>query len=184
MQIYSVSITPFDVGTEDQTTLGFVDNVTVEQYLAEAAQPEGFTLSQSQAKTQGNLRWKFILQSLALMANPYVLDVVANGATISTDATTFTFDVYFERDSAVTCLDVNSNVLTGIDAVQWMIAEALATTYTDVVEYYDPTVTDGYQNGNTVQDDYCDRRVGTLVTGALSDNTTDATANVTVTILA
>jgi hypothetical protein len=185
MIIYNVSIAAFNVGTSDATKLGFVDTTTVPQYLAQAAQPANFTLAQSQAKYRGNLRWKYILQSMALMANPYVSNMTATGAAINADATTFSFDVYFERDSAVTTVDNNNNVLNGSAAVQWVVAQALANTYTDNVEYYNPTLTTSYQNGAATQPfDYNDQNVGALITGPLAADVPTAAANITVTVVA
>jgi hypothetical protein len=183
--IYSVSITPYTVDTTQQQNLGFIDNTTPAQYLASGTQPSDFDLSHSLAKTQANFRWKYILQALALMANPYVMDVVATGAAMDTPATSFTFNVYFERDSAVTITNSSNVVLTGAQAVQYAIATALATTFTDIAEYYDPTKTTSYQNGTTTAAfDYCDQRVGTVTTGALAASASAATANITVNVLA
>lgn len=182
--IYQVSVAPFSVNTSQQQNLGFIDNVKPAQYLAQAAQPANFTLAQSQAKSQGNLRWFFIQQSLALMSNPYVMDVDAVGATLNSDATSFTFNVYFERDSAVTTADANGNVLNGAAAVQYAVAAALASTQTFQTEYYDPTTSTSYQNGTqTAAFDYCDQRVGNLVVGALAASASAATSNITVTVL-
>jgi hypothetical protein len=182
--IYSVSITPYSVDTSQQQNLGFIDNVTCAQYLAQASEPVGFTLSQSMAKTQANLRWKYILQAFALMANPYVLDVSANGAAINANATTFTFNVYFERDSAVYIYDVNNSLLTGAAAVQYAIANVMATTYTDNAEYFNPTLTTSIQDDQATQPyDYNDQNVGTVVTGALAASASVALSNITVNVL-
>jgi hypothetical protein len=181
--IYSVSITPYTVDTSQQQNLGFIDNVKPAQYLALAPQPEDFNLSLSLAKTQANLRWKYILQALALMANPYVLDVSANGAALDTNATTFTFNVYFERDSAVYTYDENGNLLTGAPAVQFAIANVMATTYTDNAEYYNPTLTTSVQDDQTTAPyDYNDQNVGTVVTGALAASASAALSNITVSV--
>jgi hypothetical protein len=183
--IYNVSVNPYSVGTSDQTKLGFIDITTVPQYYALAAEPAGFNINKSMAKYQGNLRWKYILQALALMANPYVSNVVATGAAVDTDATNFSFDVYFERDSAVTTVDGSGNILTGIAAVQYVVASALVTAQTHVTEYYDPSVISSVQNGVTIGPfDYDDQRVGPITVGALAANAAAALSNITVTIIA
>jgi hypothetical protein len=182
--IYNVSIAAYTVDTSQQQNLGFVDNTTPAQYLAAGTQPSDFDLSHSLAKVQGNLRWKFILQSMALMANPYVSNIVATGAAMDTDATTFAFDVYFERDAAVTTTDASGNVLTGSAAVQYVVAEVMATTYNAQVSYYDPTKTNSLQNGVTVTADYCDQRIGQVTAGALAADMTTALSKITVTVVA
>jgi|SRR5476651_130725 len=182
--IYNVSIAAF-TGMSTQATLGFVDNTTVAQYLALSPAPTNFTLGQSEAKTQGNWRWKYILQSLALMANPYVMNMIATGGAANTDPTNFSFDVYFERDSAVTTVDNNGNILVGAPAVQFVVASALSVTQSPVLEYYDPTLSTTVQDDLTTGPwDYDDQRVGTLVIGALAANAAAALSNITVTVIA
>jgi hypothetical protein len=183
--LYNVSIAAFTAGISAQPTLGFVDNTTVQQYLALNGAPTNFTLGQSEAKTQGNWRWKYILQSLALMANPYVSNMTATGGAANADPTNFSFDVYFERDSAVTTYDNNGNVLIGAPAVAFVVASALAVTQSPVLEYYDPTLSTTVQDDLTTGPwDYDDQRVGTLVIGALAVDAPTALANITVTVIA
>jgi hypothetical protein len=182
--IYNVSIAAYTVSGSDPTVSGFIDNTTCAQYLAEAPEPEGFTLAQAQSKVCGNLRWKFILQQLALMGNPYVSNIVAAGATIDTDATTFSFDVYFEHNSDV-YVNNGGTILTGVDAIQFSIATILTIVQCPVVCYYNPTTTTTEQNdAQTTTFDYDDQITASIVVGALSDTEADAAANITVTVIA
>jgi hypothetical protein len=184
--IYQVTISPFEGSTS-----GFIDNVKPWQYLEEIENagdtvPEDFNLTLSLQKTTENLRWFFIEQNLALMANPYVLNVTAVGAAIDTPATSFTFEIYFERDAAVTTVDADNNVYNGADAVQYAIASILAIAQNFQTEIYDPTLTTAYQNGTQTASpgaDRMDRRVEVVSVPALSTSAADALSNVTVTVL-
>lgn len=184
--IYQVTITPFETSTS-----GFIDNVKPWDYLeeinnADGTVPEDFNLALSTQKTIENLRWFFIEQQMALMANPYVLNVDAVGATIASPATSFTFEVYFERDSAVTTVDSNGNVYTDADAVQYAIAYILSIAQNFQTEVYDPTLTTAYQDGTqtaTPGADRMDRRIEVVTVPALAGSASAALSNVTVTVL-
>lgn len=184
--IYQVTINPFSGSTS-----GFIDNVKPWQYLEEIQNangtvPSDFNLTLSVQKTIENLRWFFIEQNLALMANPYVLNVTAVGAAIDTPATSFTFEVYFEHDSAVTTVDGSGTVYTGTSAVQYAIASILAVAQNFQTEVYDPTNSTAYQNGTQTASpgvDRMDRRIETVTVPALAGSASAALSNVTVTVL-
>jgi hypothetical protein len=129
---------------------GFIDNMKVEQYMVNGAIPG--TLNNSTVKTQGNLRYKQILQQLDLMGNIYVFNAVANGATVNSVANSFTFYLKVEQGDNVLRtkdeLSSNGYVLYGYQAIERCVARGMnqAQLYTQTV--YDPTSTTAPSNGS------------------------------------
>ncbi len=143
---YSVSIAQI---TGTANAAGFVDNMKVEQYMANNGNiaPNDFPTSEN--KVRANIRYKNIVENLQLMGNVYLSNVVAAGADVNTPPTTFSFTLESERgDEYLFTPDetangvANSTVLYGANAISRCVARGLIETHDNYVyPVYDPTQT-------------------------------------------
>lgn len=135
--LYSVTIQAFPATTDEQK--GFIDNKTFVQYGYDNTN----TYQESQIKTRGNLRYRTLVDTISMVANPDIQNATAVGADAKTDGTSFTFDVSFQSSGQPT-LVVDDEVLFGVDALAEIIAMALIKSYTIRADVFDPTVSTGY----------------------------------------
>ena len=134
---YRVSIASM---TDTAPKNGFIDNTTVEKYRASA---EPSSLTTSLAKERGNMRYLKMLENISENATPVeVFNIVATGADVDTEATTFAFTVVFDRVNAVYTRNESSNnaIITGIPALKRQIARTFAQNITKNTIVYDPTL--------------------------------------------
>lgn len=124
---------------------GFVDAKPIERYLAEGA-AAGLSLATSQAKERANLRYDSIVNSMAVMANCYVTNIVATGASGTAEASPFAFTVEVEQGDNVLSTPDELNVpaiLTGAPALRRCVARGLmmggTSGTTMMFDYYDPS---------------------------------------------
>jgi hypothetical protein len=161
---------------------GFVDHTKIEQYMAASSNPT--TYAHSQAKERGNVRFQFIVEQLGRMANCYVTQMTATGASATAEADPFVFHVEVERgDSVLHTLDEsNAGVtLTGSAALKRCVARALIESRTTNRDMYDPTLL--ATPGNSTQAARYGVREESLVIGPAAANLTAAETLITVTVL-
>lgn len=119
-----------DITSGITATLGFTNPV-------KGAAPSMPSLAQSQAKERANVRWGWMLQSLAQTSN-IELSVIASDASVSSAATEVKFylevpeDYYHFNTSNVLETDVET-------AIKFAISHAFTWTTSKLVNYYDPT---------------------------------------------
>lgn len=161
---------------------GFVDNTTIEQYMAAGSSPT--TYAQCQAKERANIRFSMLCQQLGLEANVYVTDMVATSASATAEAAPFVIHATIERGDGVLSTRDESNAgatLTGTAALKRWAARALIEARTLNAAIVDPTLTGAPGNATTAM------RVGvrteSLVVGAVAANLTAAEALITVVAL-
>jgi hypothetical protein len=119
---------------------GFIDNTTVEKYRASA---EPASLTTSLAKERGNIRYTKMLENISENSTPVdILNIVATGADVNTEATTFAFTVVYDRvNSVYTRNELSSNaIITGIAALKRQVARTFAQSIVKNTVVYDPTL--------------------------------------------
>lgn len=178
--IYKVTITPYTVSGATQG--GFLDNVLVQQY----GLIPGLTFAQCQDKRRANLRWGDIIEALSFEANPNFQNIQAIGATVSTPATSFYFEVYYTA-AGMPATYRNGVRLEGQDCIKQWVAEALVNDTKDQCEVFDPTMTDEIQekfhaDGVVESHIAVGPRFLILDIGRLADTIDAAKANITVTV--
>lgn len=158
---YTITITNPSLAAPND---GFIDSKRLEQYGSPAG--NNVTYVQAQAKKRGNFRYSFILESVAIMANPYVDSAVTTGAAINAEGTSFQMIMRFDSDSYVS-INRNGTTLTGVDAIKQLVSEALTIGDTRSCQVYYPAPTFAVN--------------GPLQIGALAANLATAQSLVTVT---
>lgn len=161
---------------------GFVDQNTIEQYMAEGSEPA--TFDQTVAKERANVRFAFIQQQAQLEANVYFSNFQTPGGSATTAPTSFTFTAEIERGDSVlfTRDELNGGAeIVGMPALVRWIARALCEARTTVRDIYDPT--QGTTPGNSLPYARFGVREETITIGALYSNLTAAEASITVTAL-
>lgn len=148
--MYDVSITGLsELSAESQ---GFIDPTKVEQYMVSGDAPD--TVAASKAKERANIRYEMMIGALGMMANLYVSNVVATGATADSPATTLAFRLTSEHgeECLVTPDEANTGqFLVGEPAIKRVIARTLLASRTDFGDFYDPTMKAAFiADGSTV----------------------------------
>lgn len=164
---------------------GFIDNGTVERYLAEAPMPGGFSFAQAVAKERANVRYDMVVAQMGLMANLYVDNITKPAAAANAAPSSFAFTVEVERGDTVldTHDELNSGArITGANAIRRCVARALVLTKDDFADIYDPTATPA--PGNTTVAARMGVRIQRITVGALFANLAAAEAGITVTKIA
>lgn len=127
----------YNVVVNDITTTspgdGFIDPKLANNYLSvdsTTGQLTGWPSSNDNAlaKARGNVRWNIVKEQLGLTLNVLsVNNVVVTGGDINTDPTSVSFDVVYDRPSALFTNDEYNTgvVLSGADAVKRFVARAL-----------------------------------------------------------
>lgn len=107
------------------------------------------TIAESKKVSRGNLRWKMMMESIAVRSNFKVHNIVT---TYSSDAgdnpiTTLAFGLVFDNPDYIptfgTTIDGSSTTSTKAQYIRDKIAEALNNTRTENMSVYDPTETGG-----------------------------------------
>lgn len=96
---------------------------------------------------RGNLRWRKMIDQLSLYTNCKILRVASDSAeAASTQIATLTFNVEFENETYIpessTSIDGSTTINTRELVIKELVATALNSTFTENVEYYDPTDVD------------------------------------------
>jgi len=96
---------------------------------------------------RGNLRWKKMIDQLSLYTNCKILRVASDSAeAASTQIATLNFNVEFENETYIpessTSIDGSTTINTRELVIKELVATALNSTFTENVEYYDPTDVD------------------------------------------
>jgi hypothetical protein len=162
-------------------TNGFIDIKRVEQYMADGSVPTN--LAASLAKERANLRYRRVIEKIQLLGNIYVSDIVAADANANTAPATFVFTATVEHDVAglrVEDVTEPGTYLTGVDALERQIADALIFEFSAITDYYDPTATTA--PGNLTSVARAGNRIEPVVVGP--PVTTYTAANALITIVA
>lgn len=152
---------------------GFIDNKTIEKYIAEGSSPDG--AGQTLAKERANIRYAFMIGTLGQMCNAYVSDIVATGGTAKAAPSTFSFTVAIEHnDGALTTANESSpgTYLSGVAALKRAIARSLLISRSTYSQYPDDVETDGSERK---------MHFDPVVVGALTASLSTAEAAITVT---
>ena len=96
---------------------------------------------------RGSLRWRKLIDQLSLYTNCKILRIASDSAeAASTQIATLTFNVEFENETYIpesaTSIDGSTTINTRELVIKELIATALNSTFTENVEYYDPTDVD------------------------------------------
>jgi hypothetical protein len=96
---------------------------------------------------RGSLRWRKLINQLSLYTNCKILRIASDSAeAASTQIATLTFNVEFENETYIpesgTSIDGSTTINTRELVIKELIATALNSTFTENVEYYDPTDVD------------------------------------------
>jgi hypothetical protein len=96
---------------------------------------------------RGRLRWRKLIDQLSLYTNCKILRIASDSAeAASTQIATLTFNVEFENETYIpesgTSIDGSTTINTRELVIKELIATALNSTFTENVEYYDPTDVD------------------------------------------
>lgn len=178
--IYKVTISPYTVSGANQG--GFIDPKSVTQY----GLVDGLTFDQCKDKKRANVRWADIMEALSLPANPSFGTITATGATVASPATSFYFEVTYAAGGQPAILR-EGVMLTGVDAVKQMVAEALSFNAMEQCEVFDPTMTPEltsslHDSGKIKSHLAVGPRFMVLDIGALAATVAAAKANITVTV--
>ena len=178
---YHVVITPFFGLTETQQ--GFIDNTTIRQYGVVVG--GGVTWTHTSNKRRANTRWRRIIDSISNAANANISNIQAPGATNKTDATSFSFDVSFEKPE-LPAIWVDGAVVNADAALMELVAQALIISSNDRVEVFDTTETQGFPKADG---GFTDSTIRTgarwiqLDIGGLADTVAAAKTHITITKL-
>ena len=96
---------------------------------------------------RGSLRWRKLIDQLSLYTNCKILRIASDSAeAASTQIATLTFNVEFENETYIpesgTSIDGSTTINSRELVIKELIATALNSTFTENVEYYDPTDVD------------------------------------------
>ena len=179
--IYRVAITPF-LGLQPNQE-GFIDHVTVRSYGVTVG--GGMTYDMSEDKRRANTRFRRIIDTVGNAANMNIMNLQGPDGTAKTEASSFSFDVYFDKPE-LPAITVDGVDLNGADALMHLVAEALCIASIDRVEVFDPTETQGFPKADG---GFTDSTIRTgarwvhLDIGALAENVDAAKTHITITVL-
>ena len=142
-------------------TSGFLDTETVNggrvsPCIANDFATKPTTLAQSLLVSRGNLRWKMMMESLAIRTNFKVHNIVTTYASDEGDSpiTALAFGLVFDNPDYIpttgTTIDGSTTTTTKALYLQDKIAEALNTTRTENMSVFDPTGTGNPQQLRTI----------------------------------
>jgi|TARA_A100001388_G_scaffold16680_1_gene11082 hypothetical protein len=143
-------------------TSGFLDTETVNggrvsPCIANDFATKPTTLAQSLLVSRGNLRWKMMMEALAVRSNFRVCNIVTTYAADEGDSpiTNLAFGLVFDTPNFVpttgTTIDGSTTTTTRALYLQDKIAEALNTTRTENMSIFDPTGTGNPQQLRTIE---------------------------------
>ncbi len=142
--LYSITITNGNSNSAPKD--GFVDNLKIENYnVSLVTTPVSLTLALAKAKRRANIRYREIINQLAIVANTYVVDnAITSDATYHSEATSFTFLIIIEHGDACLTTPDESNpgqFLTGTACITRCVARALTNDMIRQEDFLDPTDT-------------------------------------------
>jgi hypothetical protein len=118
-----------------------------------------FPNSQNNGKrlARGNLRYRKLLEQLSLHTNCKVLRIASDSSeAASTQIATLTLNVEFENETFIPesgiSIDGSTTINTRELVIKELVATALNTTFTERVEYYDPTTVDSQARGSVFEE--------------------------------
>ena len=119
---------------------------------------------------RGGLRYKKMIEQLSLYTNCKVLRVSSDSAeAASTQITTLTLNVEFENASYIpttaTSIDGSTLINTREAVIQGLVYTALATSFTERIEYYDTTDNDPSANTVLRGDTFADVTATAVISG-------------------
>jgi len=103
---------------------------------------------------RGNLRYRKLLEQLSLYTNCKILRLASDSSeAASTQIATLVMNVEFENETFIpesgTSIDGSTTINTRELVIKELVATALNTTFTERVEFYDPTTVDSQARGST-----------------------------------
>jgi len=150
---------------------GFIDEQRGEEY-----DPFPSTNDLGLAKERANMRYLEIIQQVSTAISPtHVLEIVKPGADGDNEATAYEFTLVYDREEYV-ITDTESGELTGADAVQWWVANALSSDIIANTQAFQPLE----QLGGDLQDAF---RIEVVTAGKIAADIATATAEITVTVI-
>jgi hypothetical protein len=119
---------------------------------------------------RGGLRYKKMIEQLSLYTNCKVLRIASDSSeAASTQITTLTLNVEFENASYIpttaTSIDGSTLVNTREAVIQGLVYTALATSFTERMEYYDTTDNDPSANTVLRGDTFADVTATAVIAG-------------------
>jgi hypothetical protein len=119
---------------------------------------------------RGGLRYKKMIEQLSLYTNCKVLRIASDSSeAASTQITTLTLNVEFENASYIpttaTSIDGSTLINTREAVIQGLVYTALATSFTERMEYYDTTDNDPSANTVLRGDTFADVTATAVIAG-------------------
>ena len=159
---------------------GFIDNKTIEQYMAAGSTPT--TVAQSIDKERANIRYGRMIGKLGMMANLYVSNIAATGANAIAAPTSFNFTLESEHGDGPLSTISNAVVYTGNAAIKRCIAHSLIENFYETGDYYDPSISNGITANGTFQTaPRVGVRIERMTSNAVANSISVAEAAITVT---
>ena len=128
------------------------------------------SINNSLRLARGGLRYKKMIEQLSLYTNCKVLRIASDSSeAASTQITTLTLNVEFENASYIpttaTSIDGSTIVNTREAVIQGLVYTALATSFTERMEYYDTTDNDPSANTVLRGDTFADVTATAVIAG-------------------
>ena len=128
------------------------------------------SINNSLRLARGGLRYRKMIEQLSLYTNCKVLRITSDSAeAASTQITTLTLNVEFENASYIpttaTSIDGSTIVNTREAVIQGLVYTALATSFTERMEYYDTTDNDPSANTVLRGDTFADVTATAVISG-------------------
>lgn len=119
---------------------------------------------------RGSLRYRRMIEQLSLYTNCKVLRIASDSSeAASTQITTLTLNVEFENASYIpttaTSIDGSTTITTREAVIQGLVYTALATSFTERMEYYDTTDNDPSANTVLRGDTFADVTATAVISG-------------------
>jgi len=119
---------------------------------------------------RGSLRYRRMIEQLSLYTNCKVLRIASDSSeAASTQITTLTLNVEFENASYIpttaTSIDGSTTISTREAVIQGLVYTALATSFTERMEYYDTTDNDPSANTVLRGDTFADVTATAVISG-------------------
>jgi len=128
------------------------------------------SINNSLRLARGSLRYRRMIEQLSLYTNCKVLRIASDSSeAASTQITTLTLNVEFENASYIpttaTSIDGSTIVNTREAVIQGLVYTALATSFTERMEYYDTTDNDPSANTVLRGDTFADVTATAVISG-------------------
>ena len=128
------------------------------------------SINNSLRLARGSLRYRKMIEQLSLYTNCKVLRIASDSSeAASTQITTLTLNVEFENASYIpttaTSIDGSTLIRTREAVIQGLVYTALATSFTERMEYYDTTDNDPSANTVLRGDTFADVTATAVIAG-------------------